>query len=107
MVCYWSRILKSNQHKLNKVMYEILYNLHCISKILKNIITTGISLLNMTILLIIVVVVCQQMRITMKLSFIITLRTDSRLRYHYVRYVNKGGGVYLDTDSAKFDDAPV
>ena len=29
MVCYWTRILKSNQHKLNKVMYEILYNLHC------------------------------------------------------------------------------
>ena len=26
MVCYWTRILKSNQHKLNKVMYEILYN---------------------------------------------------------------------------------
>ena len=25
MVCYWTRILKSNQHKLNKVMYEILY----------------------------------------------------------------------------------
>ena len=29
MVCYWTRILKSNQHKRNKVMYEILYNLHC------------------------------------------------------------------------------
>ena len=29
MVCYWTRILKSNQHKLNKVMYDILYNLHC------------------------------------------------------------------------------
>ena len=28
MVCYWTRILKSNQHKLNKVMYDILYNLH-------------------------------------------------------------------------------
>ena len=26
---HWTRILKSNQHKLNKVMYEILYyNLH-------------------------------------------------------------------------------
>ena len=29
MVCYWTIILKSNQHKLNKVMYDILYNLHC------------------------------------------------------------------------------
>ena len=29
MVCYWTRILKSNQHKLNKVLYDILYNLHC------------------------------------------------------------------------------
>ena len=29
MICYWTRILKSNQHKLNKVMYDILYNLHC------------------------------------------------------------------------------
>ena len=29
MVCYWTRILKSNQQKLNKIMYEILYNLHC------------------------------------------------------------------------------
>ena len=29
MVCYWTRILKSNQHKLTKVMHEILYNLHC------------------------------------------------------------------------------
>ena len=29
MICYWTRILKSNQHKLNKVMYGILYNLHC------------------------------------------------------------------------------
>ena len=29
MVCYWTRMLKSNQHKLNKVMYDILYNLHC------------------------------------------------------------------------------
>ena len=29
MVCYWTRILKSNQLKLNKVMYEILDNLHC------------------------------------------------------------------------------
>ena len=29
MVCYWTRILKSNQHKPNKVMYDILYNLHC------------------------------------------------------------------------------
>ena len=36
------------------------------------------------------------------------LRTDTRLRYHYFRYVNKGGGVYLDKkQSAKFDDAPV
>ena len=42
--------------------------------ILKNIITTGISLLNMTILLIIVVVICQQMIITVKLSFIITFK---------------------------------
>ena len=25
MVCYWTRLLKSNQHKLNKVMYD----LHC------------------------------------------------------------------------------
>ena len=29
MICYWTRILKSNQHKLNKVMYDISYNLHC------------------------------------------------------------------------------
>ena len=71
------------------------------------IITTGIALLHMTILLIIVVVICHQMRITVKLSFIILLRTDTRLRYHYFRYVNKGGGVYLDKQSAKFDDAPV
>ena len=42
--------------------------------ILKNIITTGIALLNMTILLIIVVVICQQRRITVKLSFIITFK---------------------------------
>ena len=42
--------------------------------ILKNIITTGIALLNMTILLIIVVVICQQMIITVKLSFIITFK---------------------------------
>ena len=41
---------------------------------LKNIITTGIALLNMTILLIIVVVICQQMIITVKLSFIITFK---------------------------------
>ena len=25
MICHWTRILKSNQHKLNKVMYDILY----------------------------------------------------------------------------------
>ena len=57
-------------------------------------IKTGITILHMTILLIIVVVViCQQMRITVKLSFI---HTYTRLRYHYFRYVNKGGGVYLD-----------
>ena len=29
MVRYWTRILKSGEHKLNKVMYTILYNLHC------------------------------------------------------------------------------
>ena len=29
MVRYWTRILKSNEYKLNKVMYTILYNLHC------------------------------------------------------------------------------
>ena len=29
MIGYWPRILKSNQHKLNKIMYDILYNLHC------------------------------------------------------------------------------
>ena len=29
------------------------------------------------------------------------------LRYHYFRYVNKGGGVNLDKKSATFDDAPV
>ena len=29
MVRYWSRILKSSEYKLNKVMYTILYNLHC------------------------------------------------------------------------------
>ena len=42
--------------------------------ILKNIITTLITLLHMTILLINVVVICQQMRITVKLSFIITFK---------------------------------
>ena len=42
--------------------------------ILKNIITTGIALLNITILLIIVVAICQQMIITVKLSFIITFK---------------------------------
>ena len=42
--------------------------------ILKHIITTGIALLNITILLIIVVVICQQMIITVKLSFIITFK---------------------------------
>ena len=29
MVRYWTRILKSSEYKLNKVMYTILYNLHC------------------------------------------------------------------------------
>ena len=29
MVRHWSRILKSSEYKLNKVMYTILYNLHC------------------------------------------------------------------------------
>ena len=29
MVRYWSRILKSSEYKLNKVMHTILYNLHC------------------------------------------------------------------------------
>ena len=29
MVRYWTRILKSSKYKLNKVMYTILYNLHC------------------------------------------------------------------------------
>ena len=29
MVRYWTRILKSGEYKLNKVMYTILYNLHC------------------------------------------------------------------------------
>ena len=42
--------------------------------ILKNIITTGIALLNMTLLLIIVVAICQQMKITVKLIFIITFK---------------------------------
>ena len=62
-----------------------LYNNNCLNMflheyfpffyvILKNIITTGIALLNMTILLIIVVVICQQMRFTVKLSFIITFK---------------------------------
>ena len=42
--------------------------------ILKNKITTGITLLHMTILLINVVVICQHMRFTVKLSFIITFK---------------------------------
>ena len=42
--------------------------------IFKNIITTGIALLYMTIFPIIVVVIFQQMRITVKLSFIITFK---------------------------------
>ena len=29
MVRYWTRILKNGEYKLNKVMYTILYNLHC------------------------------------------------------------------------------
>ena len=29
MVRYWTRILKSSEYKLNKVMYTSLYNLHC------------------------------------------------------------------------------
>ena len=29
MVRYWSRILKSSEYKLNKIMYTILYNLQC------------------------------------------------------------------------------
>ena len=29
MVRYWTRILKSSEYKLNKVMYTIVYNLHC------------------------------------------------------------------------------
>ena len=29
MVRYWTRILKSGEYKLNKVMYTILHNLHC------------------------------------------------------------------------------
>ena len=41
---------------------------------LKNIIKTGITLLHMIKLLISVVVICQQMRITVKLSFIITFK---------------------------------
>ena len=59
---------------------------------MKHIITTVITLLNMTILLIIIVVVlCLQMRITVKLSFIITFK-DRQLRYHYFRYGYKGVG---------------
>ena len=29
MVRYWTRILKGGEYKLNKVMYTILYKLHC------------------------------------------------------------------------------
>ena len=47
MVCYWTRILKSNEDKLNKVIYAIWYNLHnktvhlspwikCVSKCFEN-----------------------------------------------------------------------
>ena len=60
-----------NKKNLNVFLHEYLPLFYII---LKNIITTGISLLNMTILLIIVVVICQQMRITVKLSFIITFK---------------------------------
>ena len=55
--------------KLSMFLHEYLPFFYVI---LKNIIKTGITLLHLTILLIIVVVICQQMRITVKLSFIIT-----------------------------------
>ena len=42
--------------------------------ILKHIITTGIALLNITILLIIVVALCQKMKIRVEVSFIITFK---------------------------------
>ena len=29
MVCYWTKILKSSNEKLNKVMHIISYNLYC------------------------------------------------------------------------------
>ena len=62
----------------NKIVYKNYMFLHeylpFFYVILKNIIKTGITLLHMTILLIIVVVICQQMRITVKLSFIITFK---------------------------------
>ena len=58
-------------HFLNMFLHEYL---PFFDVILKHIITTGIALLNITILLIIVVVICQQMIITVKLSFIITFK---------------------------------
>ena len=57
--------------------------------ILKNIITTGIALLNMTILLIIVVVICQQMIITVKLSFIITFKGAVAMSFEFAPRHNK------------------
>ena len=53
----------------------------------------------------IVVRICQQMRITVKLSFIITFK--DRQASVSLRPICKGGGVYLEKKSAKFDDAPV
>ena len=59
----------------NKIVYMFLHEyLPFFYVILKNIIKTGITLLHMTILLILVVVICQQMRITVKLLFIITFK---------------------------------
>ena len=56
---------------LNMFLHEYLPFFYVI---FKNIITTGIALLHMTILLILVVVICQKMIITVKLSFIITFK---------------------------------
>ena len=76
------------------VLYEYLSFLEVI---LKNIITTVTTILNMTILLAIVVVLCLQMTITVKLSFIVTW-AYTRLRFTSDMEIGGGGGYNLITN---------
>ena len=73
-VCVQMNLLSATYCLLPSMVFPSTINLPFFYVILKNIITTGIALLNITILLIIVVVICQQMIITVKLSFKITFK---------------------------------